>query len=363
MKRILILEPYFGGSHKYFLDGLQLHVEADYTLFSLPARKWKMRMQLSAPWFIGKIKELSEKDRRFDVVLCSTFVDVAMLRAMLLRVDGWNHSTDVLTYFHENQFAYPEQFGGKSNIFAFTAINFNTALASDRIAFNSSFNKNSFLKGCEKYLKGAADMKFPEIIDDLEQKSCILSPGIDFSEIDRTEKKKIADLPVIVWNHRWEHDKNPEQFFETLKRLEEQGADFRLILLGQSFNNSPPCFEKAQIQFKEKLIHCGFAESYEEYASLLRSGDLVVSTSLHEFFGISIIEAVRAGCIPVLPDRLSYPELFNEKFLYPTGGLGKRLKSLLMNGGRLSPSLARSMTEKFSWQSLKKRYDHWLFGT
>ena len=52
MKRILILEPYYGGSHKYFLDGLQKHVRANYHLLALPARNWKMRMQLSALWFV-----------------------------------------------------------------------------------------------------------------------------------------------------------------------------------------------------------------------------------------------------------------------------------------------------------------------
>lgn len=110
MKRILILEPYYGGSHKHFLDGLQKNVIADYKLFTLPARKWKMRMQLSAPWFVGQIKTLPVDERHFDTVLCSTFVDVAVLRSLLSGVDGWNRDAKVLTYFHENQFVYPQRF-------------------------------------------------------------------------------------------------------------------------------------------------------------------------------------------------------------------------------------------------------------
>lgn len=361
MKRVLILEPYYGGSHKYFLDGLQQNVAGHYTLFSLPARKWKMRMQLSAPWFIDRILDLPENQRWFDSVLCSTFVDVAVLRALLPQVEGWNSKAAILTYFHENQFVYPEQFGGKSNIFAFTAINFNTALASDRIAFNSDFNMTSFFNGCRKYLKNASDMKLPSTINMLEKKSSILFPGLHFVDIARTDIMSVSHVPVIVWNHRWEHDKNPEEFFAAINILEKDGVDFRLILLGQSFSNSPLCFQTARQRYKHKIIHYGFTDSYQEYIELLGKGDIVVSTSLHEFYGISIIEAVRAGCVPVLPDRLSYPELFPPEYLYGEGMLVEKLKDLIYQKNRLSIEVSRELTEGFSWGSLQNSYENWLF--
>jgi hypothetical protein len=36
---------------------------------------------------------------------------------------------------------------------------------------------------------------------------------------------------------------------------------------------------------------------------------VVVSTAIQENFGLSIVEAILAGCFPILPNRLSYPEL------------------------------------------------------
>ena len=60
------------------------------------------------------------------------------------------------------------------------SINFHSALASDGIAFNSVYNRDSFLAGCQESLRAAADMELPGTIKELSDKSQILSPGIDF---------------------------------------------------------------------------------------------------------------------------------------------------------------------------------------
>ncbi len=359
MKRILILEPYYGGSHKHFLDGLQKNVVANYHLLTLPARNWKRRMRLSALWFVEQIRAIPVSERQFDSVLCSSFTDVAVLRALLAGVHGWNHGTKILTYFHENQFVYPLRFHDPGQ-FQFTAINFHSALASDGIAFNSAYNRESFFSGCRKGLRVAPDMKFSGIIENLADKTIILSPGIDFSEIDRVKWKKTPEIPVIVWNHRWEHDKNPKSFFLALQQLEQRGIDFRLIVLGQSFSASPTCFADGEKNFKEKILHYGFVPSYEKYVELLCQGDIVVSTSLHEFYGISIIEAVRAGCLPVLPNRLSYPELFADKFLYSDDSLVEKLEKVILKHCRLPQETAGAMTDRFGWPSLRQAYSEWL---
>ncbi len=318
-----------------------------------------MRMQLSAPWFVEQIKELPVGNRQFDCVLTSSFVDVAVLRALLLDVDGWNQQIKILLYFHENQFAYPQQFD-EANRHLFAGINFHSALASDGIAFNSAYNRDSFLNGCQNGLKAAQDMKLPGLMRILSSKSRILTPGVDFSEIDTIKWKTSTDIPVLVWNHRWEYDKNPESFFLALEKLEERGVDFRLLIIGQSFVVSPICFSHAEKRFKDKILHYGFVPSYQQYIQLLSKGDIVVSTSLHEFYGISIIEAVRAGCIPVLPNRLSYPELFDEEFLYNDNSLPDMLEMVIEKRCRLTLQDARAMTDRFAWQTLQDDYSNWL---
>lgn len=45
------------------------------------------------------------------------------------------------------------------------------------------------------------------------------------------------------------------------------------------------------------------------------NSDLIISTANHEFFGISILEAIAAGAYPVLPKMLAYPEVLSlEKY-------------------------------------------------
>jgi hypothetical protein len=93
---------------------------------------------------------------------------------------------------------------------------------------------------------------------------------------------------------------------------------------------------------------------------MLSKGNIVVSTSLHEFYGISIIEAVRAGCVPLLPDRLSYPELFDDKFLYSDNALTDKLQEIVNERCWLTSKIARKMTEQFSWPQLQQSYSEWL---
>jgi hypothetical protein len=53
----------------------------------------------------------------------------------------------------------------------------------------------------------------------------------------------------------------------------------------------------------------GYVESKGEYWKWLHKADWVLSTAKHEFFGIAVVEALFAGCLPWLPEKLSYREL------------------------------------------------------
>ena len=316
-----------------------------------------MRMQLAAPWMAEQICELVHQGDRFDGILTSTFIDVGVLRSLLASRGIF---LPIAIYFHENQFAYPSRPQDQAR-HQFTAINFTSALCADSLAFNSEYNRSTFLTGITRYLKKATDVNLRHLVDDLSGKSTVISPGMDFSTIDDFGKgAEKPNCPVIVWNHRWEHDKNPSSFFSALFELSDQGADFQLLVLGENFQECPEIFGTAKARLEKHLLHFGYVSERAKYYKYLHQGTIVVSTAIHEFFGMAVLEAVRAGCVPLVPDRLAYKELFPAEFRYKRDQFKKRLGDLINRNERINLAKSQALTAPHSWENVSAQYVHWL---
>jgi glycosyltransferase involved in cell wall biosynthesis len=141
-------------------------------------------------------------------------------------------------------------------------------------------------------------------------KSSVLPVGCDLARLDaaRPEIPGADRPPILLWNQRWEYDKAPEVFFRALEILAGEGLPFQVILAGGNVRQKAGEFEAAREWLGERVIHYSWADA-ETYIRLLWQADVVVSTALHEFFGIAVVEAIYCGCFPVLPRRLAYPEI------------------------------------------------------
>ena len=64
---------------------------------------------------------------------------------------------------------------------------------------------------------------------------------------------------------------------------------------------------------QKNIIKWGYQKSINDYVNCLFMSDIIPVTSNHDFFGISVMEAVFCNVWPILPDRLSYKELFKNK--------------------------------------------------
>jgi len=364
-KHILVLEAYDGGSHGQFLDGLILHSKQKYTRISMKPRSWKWRMRGSALWFIDEIHRQIKTGKlnpnKVDIIFTSDMTPVCDLKALL--PESLKHCP-VILFFHENQLTYPVQNELERDCqFGFT--NITSALAANKIWFNSRYNLDSFANETDLLIKRMPDHLPKNIGERIRKNSIVMPLGLDIPKTYTTlnnRKNNHSTPPTIVWNHRWEHDKNPELFFETLFTLKKQGLDFKLIILGESFKNCPPIFELAQKILKNNITHCGYASSRNAYYQLLTESDIVISTALHEFFGISVLEAITCGATPLLPYRLSYPELIpnthHDKYFYHSDEqFLQMLTDLLTKKRHHLPSDIHKMTLQLHWTHLAKTYD------
>jgi len=267
-------------------------------------------MRQSAVAFAAECEQRFANSDLPDVVFTTDMLSLAEFRGLcpLLAI------VPVVVYFHENQLTYPDSPEESANVRqpvvdmqpAFS--NFCSALAATEVWFNSNFHRQDYLAATREWLSKMPDGNLAERVDEIQSKSSVQYPPVELltraSTISRTKNP-----PHIVWVARWEHDKRPDIFFAALQTLKDSGFEFRLSVLGETHAQQAERFAAAHAEFQENIEVWGYQDSRNDYERVLQSADIVVSTAVHEFFGIAIVEAVSAGCCPVVPNSLAYPEV------------------------------------------------------
>ncbi|MCY4225715.1 MAG: DUF3524 domain-containing protein [Bacteroidetes bacterium] len=363
---VLALEPWYGGSHRNFVDGLIRSSRHEYHLITMSARFWKWRLQGGAQTLARKSRQAIKNGFKPDIILASSMVNVPAFLALVRREIG---DIPVVYYLHENQLTYPLASEVKRDL-SYSYINYLSCLASDQVVFNSEYHYKEFIHALPSLLRVFPDYTHLHTVSEIRAKSRVIHLGMDLqshAQYAQTELGKDSP-PVVLWNQRWEYDKNPEAFFRLMNRLDDSGCRFRLILAGKRFEEQPSEFDIAFERYAERILHYGYAENFEEYSKLLHRADIVVSTAIHEFFGIAMLEAIYCGCHPLLPNRLSYPELIPSNLHRPLlhapvlyeneEELFSILKAMLMEEERpLPPDTLRGIVDRLDWGVHIEQYD------
>ncbi|XP_066497277.1 tRNA-queuosine alpha-mannosyltransferase [Hoplias malabaricus] len=416
---VLLVEAFYGGSHKQLIDLLQGSVE-DCVTCTLPAKKWHWRARTATLYFMQAIPSSPS----YRVLFTSSVLSLAELVA--LRPDL--ASLKKILYFHENQLIYPVR-KSQERDFQYGYNQILSCLVADEVVFNSEFNMDSFLSSISTFMKTIPDHR-PKGLDQLIRPKCrVLYFPIQFNDVTRflpehklrlqeqtqvqcssssqdhseitkasstasthesqgeppvkkqskaelhqgdemegmehqaassleTDHKPETPRPLhIVWPHRWEHDKDPELFFQTLLKLRERELNFEVSVLGETFTDVPDIFAQAKEQLVSHIRHWGFMASKEDYLRVLCQADVVVSTAKHEFFGVAMLEAVHCGCYPLCPKALVYPEIFPASYLYSTPEqLCKKLQGFCKHPHLVRQHIIQVNTHMFSWDSLGEEY-------
>jgi len=324
--KILLLSPYDAKSHQYWWQGLKANLsEHEITVVTLAARyfSWRFRGNSLSFAFDERIRE------RYDLLIATSMTDLSSLRGMCPSLC----SIPTIIYFHENQFAYPEnpaEPDGKTSqmerLVERQITSIYSAISADELLFNSNFNRDTFLTGAAQLLARMPDAVPPGVIEKLAKKTSVQSvPLWQDTFAASCERKKAGPGQAqkclnIVWNHRWEYDKGLDELETIINDIVTNlgPESVRVHVIGQSFRRIPPQLRgiKTSLHQHGSLGEFGYLDSRGDYLNLLRDSHVVLSTAIHEFQGIAVLEAIACGCIPLVPNALAYREFVPAQFRY-----------------------------------------------
>ncbi len=341
---IWLMSAYRTDSHARWADWLVAsHPNITWKRLELTGRRFRWRIRGNPISWLNLLPDSTP-----DLIFATSMVDLATIRGLhprLAHVPAWY-------YFHENQFAYPLSEHQLNRIDP-QMVQLYGALASGRLFFNSEFNRRTFLDGVFELLRTKPQADSLGIRMQLEDKSEVLP--IPIEPIPPAADK---DERLILWNHRWEYDKAPETFAGAMIQLaKKKDIDFRLALLGDRSTAFP---NEALLMLREKLADRIVIDERADsatYRRIVSESSVVISTSLHEFQGLAMLEAVSAGARPLVPDDLCYPEQYPDGYRYPPGdqkAIVDRLSGWFRRGFPPAPDVSKwvSSALKENWQQL-----------
>lgn len=320
--RGLLLSAYHAQSHRQWCQAIESMFSTwEWTQLSLPARHFSWRVRGNPLHW--SISERATLEQPYDLLLATSMVDFATLRGLVPSLA----SVPSILYFHENQFAYPQK-AGQSSLLEAQMVSLYSALAADRLVFNSDYNRATFLDGCRELLSRLPDFVPSSVVPELTERSRVIPVPLAvatrqgqgaalYSPGDAYPERPLR----LLWVGRFEYDKGGDRLLRFLQRLERTSINYEVAMLGQQFRNSPEAFTKIKQGFGHRLVQFGYVAQTQDYHDWLHAADIVVSTAEHEFQGLAVLEAVISGCLPLVPDRLVYPELYTEQFRYASSAV------------------------------------------
>ena len=318
---VSILNPYHAGSHAAWAHGAKSAIEKaghEVSLHTLPGRHWKWRMHGAAAHWGSLLHDVPPPD----LVLTTDMCDVAQLKGLLPRT--WSN-VRFITMFHENQLTFPwspndpDANNGRDNTYAY--INLSTAFASDAIWFNSEHHKTVFLEAAGAWLKKMPKPRLFPLLVALEKKCEVFHLGLDWDGWDSAkpagQKDFNLDTPIILWNHRWAWDKGTEAFMHLVDGILERHIPAEFVVLGQAFERQPEGWDELKEKMGARCLHWGFVEDKLDYVKWLWRSHIAPIHPHQEYFGLSVVEAMRCEVLPWVPPLHAYPETtpLNHPFL------------------------------------------------
>nr|KAF6495117.1 glycosyltransferase like domain containing 1 [Rousettus aegyptiacus] len=352
---ILIIEAFYGGSHKQLVDLLQEDLE-NCVLYTLPAKKWHWRARTSALYFSQNIP-ISEHYRILFASSVLNLTELAALRPDLGKLKK-------ILYFHENQLVYPVK-KCQERDFQYGYNQILSCLVADVVVFNSVFNMESFLTSIGKFMKLIPDHRPKDLESIIRPKCQVIYFPIKFPDVSRfMPKHKTTHLQKML-GLKGNGSTTPSM---ALPFQQEQGSSENLLKIFDS--ESEPCDAAQQENLGSSLMQESYfktcsssnnsnshhGKNKENPCDILKGVD-DPRRPLHIVWPHRWLEAVYCGCYPLCPKDLVYPEIFPAEYLYSTPEqLSKRLQNFCKRPDIVRKHLYKGEMTPFSWAALHGKF-------
>lgn len=188
--------------------------------------------------------------------------------------------------------------------------------------------------------------------------------GVDLNRFDNMEKK--IDYGSLLFIGRLHRNKRIDWLIESMKYVKKQNPRARLQIIGLDNEGLRTGYEKMVKEngLQDRVIFLG-ARSDDEIKSFLQRAHFFVSASEFEGFGISTIEAMGSGTVPIL-NRIEPFERFVEDgkngfltdFTDPKKGAEAILNALNTDDSRLQAMTQQAIKKAmaYSWDIVVKKF-------
>lgn len=360
--RVLLVEPWLGGSHRAWAHGYARHSRHEVVVVGHEGRFWRWRLRGGALTLADAAADAVVTHGPFDVVLASSYLHLPAFLGFTRRTLG---PVPVVQYRHESQLVYPAPAGREADP-SLALIDWLGMAVADEVWCNSHHHLDALAVALPGFLTSMPDHDHAHRLEGVLARTRVEPVGVELVDLLAASRQdRAGQAPLVLWNHRWDPDKAPERFFHLLGVLADEGVDFRLAVAGANQRREPREFMEARARLADRVEHFGPLDR-AGYEALLARADVVFSTARHECFGVAVVEAVAAGAVPLLPNRLAYPELIGDRWqdavLYRAPETRDRLRALLedLPGGRAAVVGLRESMARFDWHQVAPRYDEGL---
>lgn len=225
--------------------------------------------------------------------------------------------------------------------------------------------KGNYSKKYQIYCNSKYTQKWLKKLWDADSE--IIYPPIEISKRTPSKKKNL-----ILSTGRISPDKNYELVIEIFKKISLEYSNYELLICGKKHDESyleklKKISEGFNIKFKTDLSNKDFNETYSKSKFFIQAKGLDIDSEkypgLLEHFGMTLVEAMSYGCIPLAPNIGGYSETIENGysgFHFKDKENAIEILSQLIKDEKRTKKIssnARKEAKKYSLERMKKEID------